>query len=51
MHTKQMLKLVKKITVYKVKFVILSKSANRKFINSHLPSVKYFMMITLKSDI
>ncbi len=40
-----------KCTVYKAKIFILSKSTNRNFINSHLPWVKYFIMITLKSDI
>ncbi len=40
-----------KLSVYKVKIFILSKSANKKFINSHLPWVKKSIMVTLKSDI
>ncbi len=35
----------------KVKILILPKSTNKKFINSHIPWMKYFILITLKSDI
>ncbi len=38
-------------TVYKGKILILSKSANKSFINSHLLWMKYFLLIILKSDI
>ncbi len=37
--------------VTKLKFLILSKSTNKNFINSHLPWLKYFLLITLKSNI
>ncbi len=40
-----------KWTVYKVKMLILSESISKKFISSHLPRLKYFLMVTLKSDI
>jgi hypothetical protein len=36
---------------YKVKILILSKSTNKNFTNSHLPWLKYFLLITLISDI
>ncbi len=39
-----------KSKVYKIKIVILFKSTNKNFINSHLPWLKYFLLITLKSD-
>jgi hypothetical protein len=38
-------------TVYKVKILILSKSTNKNNKISHLPWMKYFLLITLKSDI
>ncbi len=37
--------------VYKVKIFILSKKVQIRIINSHLPWLKYFLLITLKSDI
>jgi hypothetical protein len=40
-----------KETVYKVKILILSKSSNKTINNSHLPWLKYFPLMTLKSDI
>jgi hypothetical protein len=30
--------------------ILLSSKANKNFINSHLPWLKYFLLITLKSD-
>jgi hypothetical protein len=37
--------------VYKGKILILPKSTNKSFINSHLLWKKYFSVIVLKSDI
>jgi hypothetical protein len=34
-----------------MKILLLSKSTNKNFINSHLPWLKYFLLITLKSDL
>jgi hypothetical protein len=37
--------------VYKDKILILSKSTYKNIITSHLPWLKYFLLITLKSDV
>jgi hypothetical protein len=42
--------LLGKLTVYKIKILISSKSTNKNSINSHLPWLKYFLLITVKSD-
>ncbi len=40
-----------KLTVYKIKNVIFSKSTNKNIKTSYLPKLKYILLITLKSDI
>ncbi len=42
---------MQKLMRYKGKIIILSKSANKTFKNSHLLWMKYFLLIILKSDI
>ncbi len=46
-----MQKLVRQMNSVQGKFFILSKSANKSSINSHLLWMKYFLLIILKSDI
>jgi hypothetical protein len=43
--------LVRQINSVQRKILILSKSANKSFINSHLLWMKYFLLIILKSDL